>query len=771
MGVRRENTIYEFEDFRLDAAHLLLYRRDEQVSLTPKAIETLLALLERRGEVVGKDDLMRMIWADTVVEESNLAQYLHLLRKTLGKRSDGTQFIETLKRRGYRFNGPVAVSEGASAVSVPRREEPASANVSSTRPVAEHPPHRVERRGNVLALLEWQENKHEPVDEPAAVPLPDSQHVDSSFGLQFGLPWVLLAACAALLVTTLSLIWIKYPSNQKAAAAGSDLRILNLTNGEWLDFATISPNGNYFVYASHDGELVHLWLQQTGHATRTEILTPFAGAIYGTTFSPDSQFIYFVANEKPTEPNVLYRIPALGGVRTKILTDIATPVSISPDGEELVFMRVSQEPSGSSLIVASSDGTRDRVLLTRVRDEAISTGIAWSPDGRSIAFGALSIKPVGGQCTIAAVDPENGNTTELSPERWDTCYRMAWTRDGNGLVFSGTKFREAYSTRRDQIYYLSITDGVARRLTTDGNRHQYASLGVTDKDEILAVPFNRSSQIWSMDAGGDSGTAVQITTGQADGRGGIAPLADGRVSYLTRNGDGFSIWLMGADGTGRNQLTTDPPNIEELRAAPDGSFFVFAAPLDRLSHLYRVDADGTNLTQLTFGDSHEIDSSVSPDGKWVVYASMVFNSGYGKSALWKIASGGGEPVRLADIECTTPHFSPDGKFVSCVVEYLKKIIVISAEDGSVVKTFTSDKTSVLNTGSRWTPDGKALAYIAFHNNVGNIWLQPINGDAKYQMTDFTSGDIFNFAFGATDSRLYLARGHSIRNAILISNFK
>ena len=119
-----------------------------------------------------------------------------------------------------------------------------------------------------------------------------------------------------------------------------------------------------------------------------------------------------------------------------------------------------------------------------------------------------------------------------------------------------------------------------------------------------------------------------------------------------------------------------------------------------------------------------------------------------------------------------PSFSPDGRFVSCVSDSEKgRLATISADSGATVANFDADMNALLNIGSRWTPDGKALAYISFHNNAGNIWLQPINGEAKYRLTDFTSGDIYNFAFGMNDSRLYLARGNSIRNAILISNFR
>ena len=107
--------IYQFGQFRLDTAHLMLYRNGEAVSLPPKAVETLQALVERNGQIVHKEELMRIIWNDSIVEESNLSLYLHLLRKTLGERADKKPFIETLRRRGYRFSAPVKWTDGTTA--------------------------------------------------------------------------------------------------------------------------------------------------------------------------------------------------------------------------------------------------------------------------------------------------------------------------------------------------------------------------------------------------------------------------------------------------------------------------------------------------------------------------------------------------------------------------------------------------------------------------------------------------------------------------------
>src|SRR5215213_5207587 len=107
-----DRVVYEFDEYRLDKSLRMLYRGNRELTLPPKAVETLIALIETRGEIVGKYDLMNTIWADTIVEESNLAHHLHVLRKTLGQKTDGQTFIETFRGRGYRFNSDVEVIEG-----------------------------------------------------------------------------------------------------------------------------------------------------------------------------------------------------------------------------------------------------------------------------------------------------------------------------------------------------------------------------------------------------------------------------------------------------------------------------------------------------------------------------------------------------------------------------------------------------------------------------------------------------------------------------------
>ena len=98
-----DNLTYDFGRFRLKTAERVLLREGEPVPLTPKVFDILITLVENRGQVVEKDDLMKKVWPTTFVEEGNLTQNVSLLRKALGESAGGTQFIETVPRRGYRF--------------------------------------------------------------------------------------------------------------------------------------------------------------------------------------------------------------------------------------------------------------------------------------------------------------------------------------------------------------------------------------------------------------------------------------------------------------------------------------------------------------------------------------------------------------------------------------------------------------------------------------------------------------------------------------------
>ena len=759
--------IFTFDNFKLDAGKLMLYRDGAEVSIPPKAARTLATLVESAGSIISKDELIERIWDDSIVEESNLTQYLYLLRKTLGTMPDGGPYIETLRRRGYRFNGDVTrLAEEAKAPKIAVQTHPGPSPSFGG----------VERDGNVLRVVDWQ--TEEPVtDEPASAAGSDAVSTPAAVASprkSFVRPLVI--AAAVLLLTGAGgaiLLPRLMPAAINAESEPREVSVVRLTNGHWPVAATISPDGNAFVYHELDGDVSRMFIQQTGQASRIEIANSSEKAYSSKTFSPDGQSVYYVTVDKKGGAVELNRIPAMGGASVKVLEDLSGAVSVSPDGKELAFARRNLRTNDSALVIAGKDGRAERVLIQRKSPNIVTPSPAWSPNGKTIVFGEMDITGDGlaGNCRLYTVDVATGRTSPLSDERWDNTLRLAWLPDASGVVMLGTRANDGYTTRRDQVYFVSYPKGISQRITTEGNRHDTDSLGVTKKGEILAVPANRSAQVWSMNADGDSSSAIQLTKGAADGRAGLGPLPNGSFAYMARAAEDINVMLSSPDGSSATQIATGFQFVEELRADPMGRFLIFSARKDGKNHMFRAEIDGSAVKQLTFGDSRTIDSTISPDGKYLVYDSGFVIDGVENYALKRIPTGGGEPVTLKPHGCFLPTYSPDGSLLSCISAEKYDIMIVSAADGSEVERHALPASATWNFGIGWTPDSSGLIYIVTEKGTSNLWIQPRDGGKPRSLTNFTSGIIYRYAFAPDASKLYVARGYPTQDAVLIRNFR
>jgi DNA-binding winged helix-turn-helix (wHTH) protein len=111
--VLADSYLYRFGSFALDSQKRKLSRADSPVSVTPKAFDVLLFLVQNPNRLVTKEELLQAVWGDTFVEEGNLTQYISHLRKALGDNSEDTRLIVTIARKGYQFTADVTVAEAA----------------------------------------------------------------------------------------------------------------------------------------------------------------------------------------------------------------------------------------------------------------------------------------------------------------------------------------------------------------------------------------------------------------------------------------------------------------------------------------------------------------------------------------------------------------------------------------------------------------------------------------------------------------------------------
>lgn len=756
-SVRR---LYEFDGFRLDPAERLLVRAGEPVPLAPKAFEMLVVLVSNSGRLLTKDELLRAVWADTVVEENNLDKNISALRKALGESNAERKLIETVRGHGYRFNA--TVTEIVATETLPLKIVTRQDETHSRVPTA---------------------NDVDPTIRPHTAPLAGTPAPYPSTSPVARHGKLALALAIVLLLTGAVTLWF-WKAQKRQPEVSRAINLTRLTNGGFMQNAVLSPDGKYFAYTEQAGATARLWLRQVTGGQAVTLVPEIEFPMPGLTFAPDSEAIYFVTAGLSNPQGALYRVSVLGGATTRLLTGIVSPVAFAPNARRVAFMRQSEKNEGYSLVLADVTGGNEQVVLTRGGLERLGvTGPSWSPDGKEIACQLLSglTKTSDEVWRVIGVNIQSGAQRLLTPQSWDGCGRLVWLRDGRGLILVGTRQGESATTARDSVWFIAQPAGTLRRITTDLSRYTHNSVSVSDDGQsLLVIPFNRTSQIWSVAAHGQgektryaASTVAQLTTGTGEGRGGIASLADGRVVYIARTGEHVDLWHMNHDGSQQQQLTTTPPFLEELSAPPDGRYFVFASNYAGYSHLFRVNRDGADLRQLTFGESREIDSDCSPDGRWIVYASQASQPGsIAKFKLWKIPSEGGTPISLTDHEAFTPRFSADGQWISYVYRHgsAGRVAIMSANGGAPSKTFTIPAMAEFNVGYRWTPDGQALTYIVKGKTFDNLWRQPLDGRAPHALTDFNSGEIYNYAFGGDGQRLFLARGYSIRDVLLIREF-
>ena len=337
--------------------------------------------------------------------------------------------------------------------------------------------------------------------------------------------------------------------------------------------AAISPDGRYVVHSVDDGGGQSLWVRQVATSSNVEIV-PASNVLYlGMTFSRDGDYVYYVSRARGQPMGVLYQIPVLGGAPRRLIDDVDTSVTFSPDGSRLAFIRNYPDDRTSSVVVANADGTGERRLSTSAPPSFFPVpadernGPAWSPDGKTIACVVDITDAKGRHSEIAVVDAGDGTLRELTTRRWYSVRRVGWLADGSGVLAAVADTSSAYPAH--QVWLAPYPGGEPRKITTDLNN--YAGMSMTASgDAFVAVQTTGISNVW-VAPGGDSAAALAVTTGGTtfDGLDGLAWTPDGRILYasLSLNGS-YDLWTMKPDGSDRQPLVVNAgANLESGRLA------------------------------------------------------------------------------------------------------------------------------------------------------------------------------------------------------------
>ena len=242
----------------------------------------------------------------------------------------------------------------------------------------------------------------------------------------------------------------------------------------------ISPDGKYLLHVMDDNSQQSLWLRNVPTNSNTQVVAPGPVEYEGLRFSPDGNYLYFVRLEVGSRSlKYLYRAPVLGGTPQKLVTDIDSNVSLSPDGKKFAYLLANNPKVGEyRLIIRSVEGGEEKTIATRPLNEAVFD-LAWSPDGKNIVMPVS--QPGDALSGMTAIDVESGkrNLFLISNDLFFT--RPVWLPDGNGLLALGTR---AFSNQ-SQIVLVSFPSGKVSPVTRDTNA--YTDLSVAADGRTLAT--------------------------------------------------------------------------------------------------------------------------------------------------------------------------------------------------------------------------------------------------------------------------------------------
>ena len=754
----QEKHFYEFGPFRLDPVKRRLLRDGQPVPLTPKAFDTLLELVRQSGKTIEKDDLMREVWPDAVVEENNLNQNISALRRSLGDSRQESHYIATIPGLGYRFVAQVRVAPFSESET---REEAGLQRSIVPEERVEWTDHRQIEKPDLQSTSPEDASPVaatalKAVPEPVASPSSGDSIIDSLKRHER------VAALLLLLIiftaAGLSILVYKLVEPGPKDTVGKGIEATSLTRTGTTGCAAISPDGRHIIYSVHEAGRESLWLRQVAAPSAQQIVPPAEVAYYSLTFSLDGNHIFFARTERGGPGRALYRMPVLGGVPTRLISDIDSMITLSPDASLMAFVRNSAEES--ALIIANADGSNQRKLATRPVTDYFKIP-AWSPDGKVIACTSGSGEPYDVHNTVMAVRVDDGSQSPVTKQKWAFSHAVQWLGDGSGMLITARERHED----PDQVWQISFPGGVARRLTSDSKMYRSISL-TADSRTILAVQTELLSDIWV--ASGLKSDQLKKVTFVNGSYADACYTPDGGIVYASQASGNFDIWMMNSDGSNPKQLTVDAGVNLHQTVSPDGRHIVFASNRAGVFNIWRMDIDGSNPVRLTNGTGEKF-PRCSPDGKWVVYNSVASDESL--YALWKVSTEGGEPVRLTDSNADISAISPDGQKIAYFRTSKGKyqIVVIPSAGGPSTTTIDVPTTLDPVTTVHWSADGQTLTYAAALNDVCNIWTQPLAGGEPKQLTDFKIEGRFQYEWSRDGKQLVFTRHMWAADLVLLRN--
>jgi serine/threonine-protein kinase len=452
---------------------------------------------------------------------------------------------------------------------------------------------------------------------------------------------------------------------------------------------------------------------------RSQRVTSDAGLEIFPAISPDGKLVAYAAGT-PARMRIYVR-PVAGG-RTITLSDDSTSVESeprwSPDGTQLLFL------TRGGVSVAPALGGGSRSIVQRGAGAAI-TSAAWSPDAGKVAFvqgdSLIELTLAGGAIRRLATGPQLHSCVWSGDARWIACVTGNSVGNTPGSSFGNTAPSGLVlvpGAGGDPITIQELSAGNLSPAWSSDSRRLYFLSNRDGPRDVYTVELSA--------AGKAVGSPARLTTGLNATS--ISLSSDERrlayAPYVAR----ATLWSLPipsappVSAETATQLTKGSMNIEYARVSPDGRWLLYDSDLHGNFDIYRIPVAGGAAEQLTSDPADEFGPDLSPDGRSVAYHS--WRTGTRDIEVKEIEGGARTSVTRTPGQESFPLWSPDGAGILHYDQVAPMRLIVARRDAGEWSSRV-----IASPGSRadWSPDGRAVAYIAANGRPGPIEVVPVAG--------------------------------------------
>ena len=572
----QSNLVYQFGPFQLLAADRLLLHHEKALKLPPKVFDALVFLVQNNGHVVHKDELMRAVWPDVIVEESSLTRTISVLRKALSA-DDASNYIETVSKVGYRFVADVkelGFDEAQTAI---------------------------ERL--IISRTATTAGSH-------------SQRLQESRSTGWAVKLSLATGAAAVLIGA----WFLPSRFARVNDARANSILANFSqfsdsSGQEIS-PSLSPDGRLIVYATDRAGNWDIHMQQLETKESINLTADSSADDIQPAFSPDGKLIAF----RSAKDGGGIFVMSVTGQDVRRIADFGYDPAWSPDGTEIVCaMDGVKDPTNRAIVPSRLWAIKLNSGDKRLVYEGDAVQPQWSPNGHRISYWGLQKGGQRGIWTVSADGRQRQPVTNDESFNWNP----SWSPDGKYLYYisdragSMNMWRVSIEEQTGRVLGapepVTIPSSYTQHISFSRNGKHFAYVRATSRHNIKRAAFDPDTEKLS-------GEPTWITEG--DKHTGSPDLsADGQwIAFDSQGSRQEDIFIAKNDGSDIRQLTNDAFRDRGPRWSPDGKRLAFYSDRGGKYEIWTVNSDGTQFKQLTKTTSPIVFYPVwSHDGSRLVY--------------------------------------------------------------------------------------------------------------------------------------------------------